>query len=109
MVVRPSKKGKMIDDQRPIVYDHIDRMLLELIRGHPDIRLADVQHSCPLSGPATIHRLLKLSEGGLVSCTRDIHRVTTYRIAPANENIKNESAATTAPKQGETNNARIIP
>ena len=109
MVVRSAFRNvKMIRVDDKIYFDHIDQMLLDQIATHPDIRQADLMHQCPLSRGGAYQRLMRLGEAGFIKVSYHGLRSTTYRMAPATKNLKNESAATTAPKQGE-NHARIIP
>jgi hypothetical protein len=95
----------MIEIDNELHLDHIDRLLIELIQKHPDIRQADVMHACPLSGPGTYQRLVRLSHAGFVKQSHDGQRSVTYRI----ENIKKESDVDASPKQGVDNVRSITP
>jgi hypothetical protein len=95
----------MIELDNKLILDHIDDLLLSLIRDHPDIRQADVQHHSPLSDPSTYQRLVRLVAAGFLKVTHNGQRSVTYVIAPASEELKKEDEVPASPKEG-THNAR---
>jgi len=98
----------MIELDNKLYLDHIDDLLLSYIRQHPDARQADVMHNCPLSGPSTYQRLVRLCHAGFLNASHEAAHSVTYRVAPATKNLKKEDKAGTLSKQVENNNAGSI-
>ena len=94
----------MIEIDNEIHLDHIDRLLIDYIGKHPDARQADVMHNCPLSGPSTYQRLVRLCHAGFLTASHEAAHSVTYRV----ENLKKESDVGASPKEG-VDNVRSIP
>jgi hypothetical protein len=85
--------------------DKIGTLICDYLKPHA-IRLADVQHHCPLSAFGTLYRLQQMERDGIVIRDADDHRVTMYRLATKEEKEK-EGTPWQAPPKSHGSDAEI--
>ena len=93
--------------------DRVREMIKDMLSGRPDrsARLADIQHFSPLSAPATLYKLMKMTEDGDVTVVRTLQRETIYTLSPYGDNEKEMGDVDASPEEKHTgeNHVRSTP